>query len=143
LDRVRFLADLAGPTRQAFADDQRFCQASGAHGFPTFLIRAGGREHYNRFLAFAAVFDSLAGEPLEKNRLTISEGAVLDFIGKYGSAVAREVVEVFGVSDSEAEMIMDQLVSKGEIEARPAVTGTLYRALQSGEYCDPLTGGCM
>jgi predicted DsbA family dithiol-disulfide isomerase len=147
LDRIRFFADLAGSARQAFADDQRFCHASGAHGFPTFLIRAGGRERllrgYNRFPAFAAVFDSLAGEPLEKNRLTISEGAVLDFIGKYGSAVAREVVEVFGVSDSEAEAILCQLVSKGQIEAHPAGTGTLYRALQSGEYCDPLTGACM
>ena len=147
LDRVRFITDLTGPARQAFADDQRLCHEYGAHGFPTFLIRANSRERlmrgYNRFPAFAAVFDSLVGEPLIKHRITISEEAVLGFTNKYGSAATREVVEVFGVSAAEADVILHELVSKGQIEAQPAGTGTLYRALPSGEYCDPITGECL
>ena len=147
LDRVRFLIDLAGPAREAFAGDLRFCHESGARGFPTFLISSGGRVRllrgYNRFPSFAAVFDSLAGEPLEKQSLTISEDAVLGFISKYGSVATREVVEVFGVSDSEAEMILHQLVLENQIEARPAGTGAMYRVVLSGASCNPLTGVCM
>ena len=82
-------------------------------------------------------------EPLEKQSLTISEDAVLGFISKYGSVATREVVEVFGVSDSEAEMILHQLVLENQIEARPAGTGAMYRVVLSGASCNPLTGVCM
>ena len=147
LDRVRFITDLTGPARQAFADDQRICHEYGAHGFPTFLIRTNGRERlmrgYNRFPTFSAAFDSLVGEPLIKQRITISEEAVLGFINKYGSAATREVVEVFSCSVADADLILHELVSKGQIEARAAGTGTLYRAILSGEYCDPTTGECL
>ena len=147
LDRSRFLSDLAGPAREAFAADQRLCRTSGARGFPTFLIRCAGRERllfgYNRFSTFAAAFDGLAGKPLERNRLRMSEETLRDFITRYGSAATREIVEVFGASKSEAEQVLQQLVSKGQIEAHPAGTGSLYRAIQPGEYCDPLTGACM
>ena len=147
LDRTRFLADIAGPAKQAFADDQRLCHENGAFGFPTFLIRTGGQERlirgYNRFPTFAAVFDNLAGAPLQKHQLTFSEEAVLSFINKYGSAAAREVVEVFGVSLDEATALLDQLALNGKIETHLAGTGSMYRAIPIGETCDPLTGQCM
>ena len=146
LDRARFQADFAGPAKEAFADDQRLCGEHGAHGFPTFLVKGsgGGRilRGYTRFPAFAALFDSLAGKPLERHMPTISEAAVLGFVAKYGSAATREVAEVFGVTDSDAEAALRQLVSKGRIEGHPAGTGTMYRLSTTGEYCDPLTGEC-
>ena len=42
LDRIRLIADLTGPAKEALAADQRLCREYGAHGFPTFLIRSGG-----------------------------------------------------------------------------------------------------
>ncbi|MFZ4616060.1 MAG: hypothetical protein ACOYM2_07690, partial [Rectinemataceae bacterium] len=146
LDRAWFLADLAGPAKEAFTKDQRLCHEYGAHGFPTFLVRGGGHERilcgYTRFPTFAALFDSLADKPLERFRSAISEASVLGFVGNYGSAAAREVAEVFGVTDSDAETLLRQLVTKGQIEGHLAGTGTMYRMPMAGAYCDPLTGGC-
>ena len=50
-----------------------------------------------RFPTFAAVFQSLVGEPPEKHQITISEEAVLGLINKYASAATREVVDVLAV----------------------------------------------
>jgi hypothetical protein len=110
LDRARFLADLAGPVKEAFAEDQRLCREHGVQGFPTFLVRGGGRERilrgYARFPAFAALFDSLADKPLERFRSAINEASVLGFVRKYGSAATREVSEVFEVTDSDEEALL-------------------------------------
>ena len=147
LDRAMFLAALAGPAREAFAADQRLCREYGAHGFPTFLVRGGGRERllrgYSAFPAFVSAFAALTGAPLEARRLTLDEEAVRAFVGKYGSAATREVSEVFAVSDSQAEAVLRQLASRGELEAHPAGTGTMYRAPHSGVSCDPSTGACI
>lgn len=146
LDRAGFLKDLAGPARKAFEEDRRMCRKYGVSGFPTFLVRAGGRERilhgYNRFPAFAAVFDGITEKPLKRHPPAMGEDAVLGFVNKYGSAAAREVAEVFGVPDSDAEKVLRKLVSKGKLEAHPAGTGTMYRAVRSGGRCDSLTGEC-
>jgi predicted DsbA family dithiol-disulfide isomerase len=146
LDRPRFLADLAGLAKEAFAEDQRLCREHGVQGFPTFLVSGGGRERilrgYTRFPAFAALFDSMADKPLGRFRSAINEASVLGFVGKYGSAATREVAEVFEVTDSDAEALLRQLVAKGQIEGHPAGAGTMYRMPMAGAYCDPLTGEC-
>jgi predicted DsbA family dithiol-disulfide isomerase len=146
-DRARFLHDLAGPAKEAFAADLRDCYDRGIRGFPTFLVRSDGHEvlmrGYNKFPSFAAAFNSVVEAPLIEHRTPISEDAVLAFIAKYESAATREVSEVFVISDAEAEAILQRLVVKREIEAQSAGTGTMYRAPRSGECCDSSTGRCM
>lgn len=132
LARARFLADLAGPAKAAFEADRHVCLERGVRGFPTFLVRSNGQERlmrgYQKFEAFATALGAVAGRPLERRRAIMSDEATLAFVKKYGSAAAREVGEVFEVADAEADTALWRLTAAGFLEARPAGTGTLYRA---------------
>ncbi len=147
LDRARFLDDLDGRARDVFEADLDECASRGVRGFPTFLVRTrDGRERlmrgYQGYDAFATVFAAFAGEELETRRPTFSDGAVLTFVDKYGSAAPREVAEVFDVSDAQAEAALRRLAGSGLAVESAAGSGSLFRPSEGASSCDAASGVC-
>jgi predicted HTH transcriptional regulator len=81
---------------------------------------------YQRYKVLESVIESLAGGNLVRRQLAINKNAVLEFVQKYGTVATREVAEVFGVADAQADAILSQLVATKLIARRPAGTGNLY-----------------
>jgi predicted DsbA family dithiol-disulfide isomerase len=130
IDAAAFSAALQdGRAERAFQADLRETRAEKVTGFPTFVVRRGPIgvriEGYRPWDAFLGALQEFEPD-LEDRHAPADEAAVLKFLQAQGRCATREVAEVFGVSDDEAEILLDDLEARGKVSRRPAGSGLLW-----------------
>jgi len=149
LDIGAFLGAIEnGSAARAFADDRRFIAGHGASGFPTFLVRYGGKQTLLRGYQPLATFETLiamvtmgAVKPVE---IESSDDAVAAFIGQYDSVAPVEVAVAFGLDAADTAAALNRLAATGVIARRPAGNGEFVLALEARRgLCDSDAGACL
>jgi predicted DsbA family dithiol-disulfide isomerase len=128
LDVDRFADALDdGSAERAFRDDLAECRARGITGFPTFELHRGPAslrmEGYQSWESFEEALRALDPD-LRARALEPTPAAVLELLRHYERCASREIAAVFGVTDDEADLLLDEMAVKGEVVARtvgPAV----------------------
>jgi putative protein-disulfide isomerase len=120
-----------GTAEAAFQGDRRECEALEVTGFPTFTI---GREpvsvRLNGWQPWE-VFEELLRkvEPgLEPKVVEPSADAVVQLLGPTGRWATREVAAVLGVTDDDAELLLEDLEGAGRIDRQTVGSGLVWRS---------------
>lgn len=147
LDIAAFLGRLAdGSAESAFRADLDTTRRYRVHGFPTFLIRYGGKEtlirSYQRYEAFRSLIDSLTAGAVPELVPEKTEENILAFIGKYGRVAPAEICMAFDLSERETTDILGQLAAKGQVRIVPAGNGAFVETESNPQVCDVRTGIC-
>lgn len=130
LDPARFVAALDdGTAEAAFRADLDVCRSRGVTGFPTFEVGRGEVgvriEGWQPWEAFDETLRKL--EPgLRARRVDAAPRNALELLRRHGRCATREVAAVFGTTDDEAEILLEELEAKGEVRRREAGTGLMW-----------------
>lgn len=133
LDPVKLRKDICtGKAEEAFQADLRECRAARINSFPTFLIRSVvtgasiALDGYRRFQSFAEAFHQIVGGRLRERHISVDDDGILDFVRRYGKVAAREVAEVFGLTDEDSRRHLARLTGEQLIEQQTAGNGIFY-----------------
>lgn len=147
LDLAQFLNRLAdGSAEAAFHEDLRTTSQYGVRGFPTFLIRYGGKEmlvhSYQRYEAFRSLISTLSNGAVQDNVPERTDANILDFVSRYGRVAPVEIRMAFDLSESETGAIIDRLAAHGQVKSTPAGNGAFVEATGTSLTCDLKSGTC-
>ena len=125
LDISQFLDEYTnGKAKAAFEEDLYTMAQHGTRGFPTFLIKFGGKSMllrgYRRYGDFKTIICNLSNGEISELPINPNEEAVMKFISTYGSAAPIEVKMAFDLSDAAFEEIENILLDKQQIVKRKA-----------------------
>ncbi len=130
LDAATFSAALDdGTAEAAFRADLEVCRSRGVTGFPTFEVGRGEVsvriEGWQPWEAFDETLRKI--EPaLQPNTVDPVPRNALGILRRHGRCATREVAAVFGTTDDEAEILLEELESKGGVRRREAGTGLMW-----------------
>ncbi len=129
LDAARFAGSLDdGAAEAAFHRDLDLCRSKAVTGFPTFelvrgasSVRLDGWQPWDGFEEALAEFaPELHPEPMEP-----SPDRVRVLLRRFGRCATLEVAAVLGVTDDEAEILLEELEARGAV-SRHEVGGGLF-----------------
>jgi hypothetical protein len=120
-----------GSAERAFREDRQECEALQVTGFPTFTIgrgevsaRLNGWQPWEVFEDVVRKVDpSIVPEALEP-----SPASVIRLLGMFERWATREVAAVLGVTDDDAELLLEELEGKGRIVRQAVGKGLVWRA---------------
>jgi len=130
LDAAAFASALDdGAAEAAFRADLEACRSRGVTGFPTFEVGRGEVsvriEGWQPWEAFDETLRKI--EPgLQPRTVDPLPRNALEVLRRFGRCATREVAAVFGTTDDEAEILLEELESKGEVRRREAGTGLMW-----------------
>jgi predicted DsbA family dithiol-disulfide isomerase len=105
-----------GFAEEAFHRDLKECRDREITGFPTLLAIRGPRvvriDGWVPWDLFDARLQELDPD-LEPRRIEPVRASVDDILVRYGRCATREVASILGVSDDEAEILLDELAAAG------------------------------
>lgn len=130
LDAARFDRDLtSGTARRAFDEDREECARQGISGFPSFAFQRGqvrvevdGHQPWEHF---ADALSKLAPDLTPKGGEPTPAGAA-EVLRRFGRCATREVAVCLGTNDDEAEIVLDELVAKGEARRTTHGKGVMW-----------------
>lgn len=130
LDSDRFQAALDdGTADRAFREDRQECEDLGVTGFPTFEI---SRQDFSARLSgwqpwevFADILQK-AHPDLEARRIETTDAFVEDLFRRYDRLATREVAAVLGITDDDAEILLEELEEKARVVRRPVGHGIIW-----------------
>jgi len=127
LDTVKFKADYEGKAKELFEEDLKLGRELGVRGFPTifFTDTAGNKE---------IVYGSKPYAFYETSVLKLCPTAVKSeysknwetLFTKYPSLTAKEFSELSGTPRTESEKLLNDLVTKGELEKYTTKNGSIW-----------------
>jgi hypothetical protein len=120
----------SGSAERAFRADLEECRRRGVQGFPTFELRRGHAslrlEGYQSWESFEEALRALDGD-LAARDVEWGKPAVLDLLRHYGQCATREVAAVFGVTDDDAEILLEDLLAEGAALRRDFGTAAFWQ----------------
>ncbi len=132
LDLDRFVDALEhGSADTAFREDLAVCRAQKVQGFPTFDVQFGlatiRLEGYQPWESFDQTLRTL--NPALAPRAIASDGeAVVDLLTYYRRCATREVAAILGITDDEAEILLEDLEASGSIRRRETGSVLLWES---------------
>jgi putative protein-disulfide isomerase len=147
LDIARFLDDFShGSAQRAFEQDLATTAEYGARGFPSFLVKYGGKEMvirgYQRYEDFKALIGHLSSGEIEEHLVSANEESIMAFIARYGSVAPIEIQMTYDITNDELKAVIDSLLKKQLIQKREAGNGYFISPKVSALACDSATGAC-
>lgn len=132
LDAARFANALDdGSADRAFHEDLEECRRQGVTSFPSFDLRRGLAslrvEGYQPWEAFEHTFREVAPD-LDPRSMEMTEAAVLDQFRRHGRCATLEIAAVFGASDDDAEILLEDLEADGKVQRRTFGSAYLWDA---------------
>ena len=133
LDVNRFttaLEDGSAPDR--FRRDREESERLEVHGFPTFLIERGDASARLNGWQPWEVFDDVLRQvdpDLEAATVEKSKEGVLSLLERRGRWATREIAAVLGVTDDDAELLLEELEGSGRLRSRPVGNGLVWERL--------------
>ena len=130
LNGTRFATALEdGSADRAFEDDLDLCRSRGVKGFPTFEVIRGlvslRIEGWQPWEVFDRALLDLDPD-LRPRRLERSAPEVRGVLERYGRCATREVAAVFGVTDDDAEILLEDLEGTSVVRRREAAGGVFW-----------------
>ncbi|HLB67614.1 MAG TPA: DsbA family protein [Thermoplasmata archaeon] len=123
----RAVAD--GSADGAFRKDLDECRALGITGFPTTEFHRGDLtiriEGWQPWEVFDESLRKL-GTDIEPRTVRADRLGVTEVLRRFDRCATREVGAVFGLTDDEAEILLEDLEARGDVVRREAGTGLLW-----------------
>lgn len=118
-----------GSAEQMFQEDRHACEQLEVRGFPAFEIRRGdvvarlnGWQPWEVFEdVLRKVHPDLGGRPLDP-----TEASVAGILRRYERCATREVGAILGVTDDDAEILLEELEGKGSVVRRSVGSGLVW-----------------
>jgi predicted DsbA family dithiol-disulfide isomerase len=125
-----------GAARAAFEGDLQECKAHKVTGFPTF--EAGRGEVSLRiegWQPWESIDETLhkLDPQLEGREIAATKGNALVLLHHYGRCATREVSAVFGVTDDESSILLEDLEADGKVYRREVGKGVMWE-LPAGKW---------
>ena len=118
-----------GRAERAFQADLQATRADKVTGFPTFVVRRLAQavriEGYHPWDTFLGALQEFEPD-LEDRTVPATPEAVVKFLAGHERLATREVAEVLGVPDDEAEILLDELEVNGRVARRPVGSGLFW-----------------
>lgn len=130
LDPTRFrMAFEDGSADTAFEQDLDLCRSRGVTGFPTFELTRGlvslRIEGWQPWEVFDRALHDLDAD-LRPRRLEPTAAEVGSLLDRYGQCATREVAAVFGLTDDDAEIVLENLEGESVVRRREAGGGLFW-----------------
>lgn len=118
-----------GRAESAFQEDRRECEALEITGFPTFTIGRGeATARLNGWQPWEVFEDVLrqVDASLERTVIEPSPDSVMRLLATSGRWATREVAAVLGVTDDDAELLLEDLEGDGRIARQVIGNGLVW-----------------
>lgn len=118
-----------GNADDAFRLDREECERLEVRGFPTFTIRRGETSVRLNGWQPWEVFDDMLKQVqpgIEGKVLPATEASVVDLLGRSDRWATREVAAVLGVTDDDAEILLEELEGRGKLHRFPVGQGLVW-----------------
>ena len=130
---VRALED--GTAQAAFQVDLERCRTTGVTGFPTFELRRGSAtarlDGWQPWDAFDEALLEFAPD-LRPTPMDPTSGNLLLVLRRLGRCATLEVAAVLGITDDEAEIMLEDLEVQGALSRREVGCGLFWEAAEVG-----------
>ncbi len=131
LDPERFAGALEdGSAERAFRRDRERCVTAGAMGFPTFEMRRGGTSiRIEGWQPWEAMDEALRKlDPgLVPQTPEPTAAHVRELLRRQGRCATREITAIFGLTDDDAEILLEDLEARGEIARHEVGHGVMWQ----------------
>jgi len=133
LDVAAFAKALEDGTAEgAFRMDREECERLEVRGFPTFSIQRGEASArlngWQPWEVFEDVLKQVHPE-IEGTPLPATEATVVNLLGRFDRWATREIAAVLGVTDDDAEILLEELEGKGRLHRFPVGNGLVWERL--------------
>ena len=118
-----------GSARRDFEKDLEVCRARGVTGFPTFECGRGDVSlRIEGWQPWEAIDDTLRKmDPgLKPKEMLATPANALALLRHHGRCATLEVAAAFGVTDDEAELLLEDLDAEGKVSRREIGKGVLW-----------------
>jgi len=118
-----------GRADQAFQSDRAECERLEVTGFPTFTIdRGNASARLNGWQPWEVFEDVLrqVNPDLKGTTLEPTEASILRLLGKSDRWATREIAAVLGVTDDDAELLLEELEGKSKLFRRNVGDGVVW-----------------
>jgi len=118
-----------GTAEQAFRKDREECERLEITGFPTFEIGRGDMSaRLNGWQPWEVFEDVLrkVDPDLVAKTLDPTEASVAAILQRFGRCATREVAAVLGVTDDDAEILLEELEGSGKVTRRTVGNGLVW-----------------
>jgi hypothetical protein len=130
LDLAEFSKSLEdGRAEQAFQKDREDCEALEVRGFPTFTIGRGeATARLNGWQPWEVFEDVLlqVDPGLRGKRIEATEASIVKLMERSGRWATREIAAVLGVTDDDAELLLEELEGHGRLHRRTVGNGLVW-----------------
>jgi hypothetical protein len=130
LDVSRFTTALEdGSALDAFRRDREEGERLEIQGFPTFLVERGNASARLNGWQPWEVFDDVLRQvdpTLEGTTIERSKEGVLRLLEGPSRWATREIAAVLGVTDDDAELLLEELEGTGRLRSRPVGNGLVW-----------------
>ncbi len=118
-----------GSAERAFDADLEMARSLDVTGFPTFEVRGGATtirvDGWQPWEAFDDLVRRLLPD-VPPVRVEASEATVADLLDRYGRCATREIAAILGVTDDDAEILLENLEGSGRVTRREVGTGLMW-----------------
>jgi putative protein-disulfide isomerase len=119
-----------GTAKQAFESDRKECERLGVTGFPTFTIGTGETTaRLNGWQPWEVFEDALrqVAPSLATDVWAPTEASLLRLLDTFDRCATREVAAVLGVTDDDAELLLEEAEGTGRITREAVGKGLVWR----------------
>lgn len=119
-----------GSAERAFQEDRRECEAQDVTGFPTFTIGTGEASARLNGWQPWEVFDEVLRQvdpSLVPRTWQPSQASAVRFVETGGRWATREIAAVLGVTDDDAELLLEDLEGSGSVVRQVVGNGVVWR----------------
>jgi protein-disulfide isomerase-like protein with CxxC motif len=130
LDAASFARSLGdGTAEAAFHRDLDLCRVRNVTGFPTFELRRAEAtvrmDGWQPWEAFEEAVKEVA-PGLEPLRIPVTTESVRSLLRRYARCATLEIAAILGVTDDEAELLLEDLEAQGAVTRREVGTGLFW-----------------
>ncbi|HEX9341034.1 MAG TPA: DsbA family protein [Thermoplasmata archaeon] len=122
-----------GRAENAFRNDREECERHEVTGFPTFEItRDETTARINGWQPWEVLEDVLrkVDADVVPKVLEPTEKSVLAVLRRYDRCATREIAAILGVTDDDAELLLEDLEGRGRVSPRTVGNGLVWEAAQ-------------
>ncbi len=118
-----------GSARAAFQTDREACERLEVTGFPTFELGRGDTSaRLNGWQPWEVFEDMLrkVDPDLVAKTLDLTETSVVGILRRFPRCTTREVAAILGVTDDDAELLLEELEGAGKVDSRRVGNGLVW-----------------
>ena len=136
LDIDKFIKSYSdGSAEKEFYKDMEIAKSYRVQGFPSFLIKCGGKEKllygFQRYESIKSIIEEMSESSILPISIEKSDEAVINFIEKFERVAAVEIMETFEYSKEEFSAVIYRLINKNKIMAFAAGNGVMFEISQN------------